>query len=192
MLWFCFCLIYIKIFFNQKNWKHSYRLTALPFLFLTFFLYHPWLFIRLIKISGDIEKNPGNMHYLIIFHWNLYSIATPKFIKVALLKAHLCVYEMVIICLSRAPVEGVTGGRILQGIQNFFGPALPESRRRLWTFWNIPHFLFQLAFLKNILILLFQLMMMICKFVGTALLGLIIIQTQNADEFWYITKIFYP
>ena len=31
-------------------------MTALPFLFLTFFLYHPWLFIRLIKISGDIEK----------------------------------------------------------------------------------------------------------------------------------------
>ena len=49
----------IKAFFNQKNWKHRFRPIALPFLFFTFFVYHyPWLFICLIKISGDVEENP--------------------------------------------------------------------------------------------------------------------------------------
>ena len=34
--------------------------------------------------------------------------------------------------------------------------------------------------------------MIICKFLGTALLGLIILQTRNAEEFWYTTKNFLP
>ena len=34
LVFFCFMF---KAFFNQKNWKHRVTLTALPFLFLTFF-----------------------------------------------------------------------------------------------------------------------------------------------------------
>ena len=64
-----------KAFLNQKHWKHRFGLTALPFLFLTFFVYHPWLFIRLIKISGDVEENLRpkrySAQYLTICHWNL-------------------------------------------------------------------------------------------------------------------------
>ena len=51
------------------------------------------LFICLIKISGDVEENPGPKHYsaqyLTICHWNLNSIAAHNFIKVVLLKS-LC------------------------------------------------------------------------------------------------------
>ena len=82
LVFICFMF---RAFFNPKNWKH-----ALSFLFFVFFVYHPWLFICLIKISGDVEENPGPKHYsvqyLTIFHRNLKSIAAQNFIKVALLK----------------------------------------------------------------------------------------------------------
>ena len=57
LVFLCFMF---KAFFNQKKKKDRFRLTALPFLFFTFFVYHHrWLFIHLIKISGDVEENPG-------------------------------------------------------------------------------------------------------------------------------------
>ena len=118
LVFICFMF---KAFLNPKNWKHS-----LSFLFFTFFVYHPWLFICLIKISGNVEKNPGpkrySVQYLTIFHWKLNSIAAQNFIKVALLKL-----------------------------------TFPSMK---WT---------SCTFLKHILTLLFQLMMIICKFLGTAL-----------------------
>ena len=118
LVFICFMF---KAFLNPKNWKH-----ALSFLFFTFFVYHPWLFICLIKISGNVEENPGpkrySVQYLTIFHWKLNSIAAQNFIKVALLKL-----------------------------------TFPSMK---WT---------SCAFLKHILTLLFQLMMIICKFLGTAL-----------------------
>ena len=58
-----FIYFMFKAFFNQKNWKHRFTLTALSFLFFTFFVYHPWLFIRLIKIGGDVEENPEPKRY---------------------------------------------------------------------------------------------------------------------------------
>ena len=92
----------LKLFFLKKKWKHRFRLTTLPFLFLVFSLYHPWLFIHLIKISGDVEENPGpkrySAQYLTICHWNLNNIPVHNFIKVALLKVYLSVHEVVIIC----------------------------------------------------------------------------------------------
>ena len=95
LVFICFMF---EAFFNQK------KLTALSFLFFTFVIYHPWLFMCLIKISGGVEENPGpkrySVKYLTICHWNLNSIATHNFIKVVLLKAYLSVHEMEIICLS--------------------------------------------------------------------------------------------
>ena len=90
LVFLCFMF---RAFFNQKNWKNRFRPTALTFLFFTFFVYHhPWLFIRLIKISGDVEENPGpkrySAQYLTICCWNLNNIAAHNFIKVAPLKAY--------------------------------------------------------------------------------------------------------
>ena len=116
-----FICFMFKAFFNPKHWKH-----ALSFLFFTFFVCHPWLFICLIKIRGNVEENPGpkrySVQYLTIFHRNLQSTAAQNFIKVALLKL-----------------------------------TFPSMK---WTSY---------AFLKHISTLLFQLMIIICKFLGTAL-----------------------
>ena len=106
LVFICFMF---KAFFNQKNWKHRFTSTALLILFFTSFLNHPWLFIRLVKLSGDVEENPGpkrySAQYLTICHWNLNSIVAHNFIKVALLKTYLSIHEMDIMCLSKTYLD---------------------------------------------------------------------------------------
>ena len=56
------------------------------------YLYHIWLFPRLMHLIGDIEKNPGLLkdfsQTFSIGHWNLNSLAAHNFAKVALLKIY--------------------------------------------------------------------------------------------------------
>ena len=66
------------------------------YLFLSYgYLHHIWLFLRLLHISGDIEKNAVPLkdfsQTFSIGHWNLNSLAAHNFTKVALLKAYLSV-----------------------------------------------------------------------------------------------------
>ena len=76
----------------------------LPFLIIGFCLYHIWLHIHLVNLSGDVEKNLDpksyTAQYLTISHWNLNSLAAHDFIKIALLKAYLLIHKMDIVCLS--------------------------------------------------------------------------------------------
>ena len=68
------------------------------------YLYHIWLFPRLRRLSGDIEKNPGPKkdfsQMFSIGHWNLNSLLIHDFTKVALLKAYLSVQRFDIFCIS--------------------------------------------------------------------------------------------
>ena len=104
-----FVCFMFKAFFNQKNWKRRFTLIALSFLFFTFFAYHPWLFIHLIKITDNVEENTEPKRYsrqfLTICHWNLNSTGAHNFIIVALLKAYLSVHEIDIICLSETCLD---------------------------------------------------------------------------------------
>ena len=106
LVFICFMF---KAFFNQKNWKQCFRLIALPFLFFLFSYTTIGYLSALIKISGDVDENPGpkrySAQYLTICHWNLDSIPAHDFINVALLKAHLSVHEMNVICLSETYLE---------------------------------------------------------------------------------------
>ena len=65
-------------------------------------LYH----IRLIKLSGDIEPNPGpkpsSSKNFSICHWNLNSIASHNFLKVKLLTAYNLLHNFDIICISES------------------------------------------------------------------------------------------
>ena len=70
----------------------------------------PHLVIHLVvKLSGDVKKNPGpksySEQYLTNFHWNLNSIAAHNFIKIALLKAYLSVHNMDILCQSETYLD---------------------------------------------------------------------------------------
>ena len=63
-----------------------------------------WYTTSILLLSVDIETNPGppssNLESLNICHWNLNSIATQNFMKIALLEAYITVNKFDIICLS--------------------------------------------------------------------------------------------
>ena len=68
------------------------------------YLYHIWLFSRLMHLSGDIEKYPGPKkdfsQTFSIGTWNLNSLVAHNLTKVALLKAYLSVQRLDIFCIS--------------------------------------------------------------------------------------------
>ena len=72
-------------------------------------LYH---IFYLIKVSGDIEKNPGpklnSSQKISICHWNLTSIAAHNFVKVSLLIAYNSIHKYDVICLPETYLDSST------------------------------------------------------------------------------------
>ena len=67
-------------------------------------IHHIWLHGLMIKISGDIELNPGSKQKqdqsLSICHWNLNSIPAHNFQKLPLLQGYILSNKVDILCLS--------------------------------------------------------------------------------------------
>ena len=63
-------------------------------------------YIRLIRLSGDIELNPGpkpsSFKNFSIYHWNWNSITSHDFLKVKLLSAYNALQKFDIICISES------------------------------------------------------------------------------------------
>ena len=66
----------------------------------------------LIKLSGDIELNPGpkpsSFKYFSICHWNLNSITSHDFLKVKLLTAYNVMHKFDVICISESYLNSDT------------------------------------------------------------------------------------
>ena len=56
------CFIF-KAFFNQKIGNIGLDWLLYLSYFFAFFLYQPWSFVRLSKLSGDAGENPGSKRY---------------------------------------------------------------------------------------------------------------------------------
>ena len=82
---------------------------ALPLLVTGFGFYHTQLYVRLVNLSGDAEKNRGiksyQAQYLANFHRKLNSIAAHNLINVALVKTYLSVHNMDFVCLSETHLD---------------------------------------------------------------------------------------
>ena len=77
-------------------------------IFVVYLLYH----IRLIRLCGDIELNPGlkssSFKCLSICHWNVNSITYHDFLKVKLLTAYDVMHKFDIICISESYLNSDT------------------------------------------------------------------------------------
>ena len=64
--------------------------------------YGQYLRILLLIRSGDIETNPGQKKQssLKFFHWNLYELEAPDFIKLQLIGTYIATNNFDIVCLS--------------------------------------------------------------------------------------------
>ena len=94
----------------QTNKK--YLISCFYFFLLRSYLYHIWLFPRLLRLSGDIKKNPGpetdySQTFSIIGHWNLNSLVAYNFTKSSILKAYLSVQRFDTFCISETCLNSV-------------------------------------------------------------------------------------
>ena len=95
-MFFNLCVLFNDIFFIIRHYV-SYTFI----IFVVYLLYH----IRLIRLSSDIELNPGpktsSFKCFSICHWNLHSITSHDFLKVKLLTAYN-MHKFDIICISES------------------------------------------------------------------------------------------
>ena len=77
-----------NIRFLRRSHFHS-----LYFMSVLSYIHYVWLYSLAIKLSGDIEENPGpkpnSSDCLSICHWNLNSISAHNFIKLSVLRAYI-------------------------------------------------------------------------------------------------------
>ena len=70
----------------------------------SFFGFYIMIFINLILLCRDIEKNPGPKtkpnDNLSVCHWNVNSIPSHNFQKIAVLKSFVAMHKFDIICIS--------------------------------------------------------------------------------------------
>ena len=70
---------------------------------------HFWLEEIVLKLSGDIEENPGpkpsSNQSFSICHWNLNSISAHNYIKVSLLRAYISTHKFDVICISETYLD---------------------------------------------------------------------------------------
>ena len=77
------------------------------------YLRYIWLYSILVKLSGDVEENPGPKpkpcQSFSICHWNVNSVSAHNFSKVSLLRAYIPVHKFDVICISETFPNSDTG-----------------------------------------------------------------------------------
>ena len=81
---------------------HRSLFHSLHFMSVLLYIHYVWLYSLAIKLSGNIEENPGpkpnSCDCLSICHWNLNSIPARNFIKLPLLRAYISINKTDITC----------------------------------------------------------------------------------------------
>ena len=76
------------------------------------YVYHIWLSLTIIRLSGDIEENPGPKHSsnqsFSICHWNLNSIKAQNYLKISLLRAYILLHNFDVVCISETYLDSTT------------------------------------------------------------------------------------
>ena len=76
------------------------------------YLHHIWLSLTIIRLSGDIEENPGpkrnSNQSFSICHWNLNSIIAQNYLKVSLLRAYISLHNFDVVCISETYLDSTT------------------------------------------------------------------------------------
>ena len=73
------------------------------------YLHHIWLSLTIIRLSGDIEENPGpkrnSNQSFSICHRNLNSVTAHNYLKVSLLRAYISLHNFDIVCISETYLD---------------------------------------------------------------------------------------
>ena len=92
-----------------------------------FFGFYIMVFINLILLCGDIEENPGPKTKpdgnLSVCHWNVNSIPSHNFQKIAVLESFVAMHKFYIICVSETFLNNAYEDNDL----NLNGYSLPRA-----------------------------------------------------------------
>ena len=107
-----------------SNWKFIFRILpdlvsicnfSRKILYLSMigvYVYHIWLSLTIIRLSGDIEENPGpkrnSNQSFSICHWNLNSITAQNYLKISLLRAYILLHNFDVVCISETYLDSTT------------------------------------------------------------------------------------
>ena len=73
------------------------------------YIHHIWLSLTIIRLSGDIEENPGpkcnSNQSFSICHWNLNSITAHNHLKISLLTAYISLHNFDVVCISETYLD---------------------------------------------------------------------------------------
>ena len=73
------------------------------------YLHHIWLSLTIIRLSDDIEENPGpKRNSFSICHWNLNSITAHNYLKVSLLRFYISLHNFDVVCISETYLDSTT------------------------------------------------------------------------------------
>ena len=107
-----FAGVFFAFFRKKVNIINIYLGRILYWNILSSFMLNIWYCKCLLRLSGDIELNPGpkpnSCKSFSICHWNLNSITSHNFIKVSLLTAYNNIHKFDIICLSEMYLNSET------------------------------------------------------------------------------------
>ena len=103
---FMICMVSLLPKFFHANCRHIFIYLHLAhYIYMTvLYLRYIWLYSILVKLSGDVEENPGSecksCQSFSICHWNVNSVSAHNFSKVSLLRAYMSIHKFDIICIS--------------------------------------------------------------------------------------------
>ena len=92
--------------FFQANCKYAfiYLRLALCIFMTVIYLWYIWLYSILVKLSGDVEENPGPKpkpcQSFSCCHCNVNSVSAHNFSIVSLLRAYISIHKFDVICMS--------------------------------------------------------------------------------------------
>ena len=76
------------------------------------YVHHIWLSLTIIRLSGDIEENPGpkcnSNQSFSIYHWNLNSITAHNYLEIPLLIAYISLHNFDAVCVSETYLDSPT------------------------------------------------------------------------------------
>ena len=104
---------------------------------LVIFTHYIWVYSIGIKMSVDVEMNPGpklSSCKFSICHWNLNSISAHNFIKLFLLRAYISIQNFDILCLSETYLDSTISSNdsnlIMPGYDLYRADHLSNVKRR--------------------------------------------------------------
>ena len=103
-------LTYIVRFKSRTICGYLHILLHISLIFL--YANHFWFFKIAVKLSGDVEENPGpkpsSSQSFSICHWNLNSNSAHNYMKLSLLRAYLSTHKFDVNCISETHLNSNT------------------------------------------------------------------------------------